>query len=120
MVPLRCQLDKVTIKNMYSLPRIDDLFDQFKGGTYFSKIDFISSYHQLKVRESDILKTTFRTKYGHYGFLVMSLGLTNAPSIFMDLMNRVFKTHLYISVIVFIDDILIYPMNEEDHASHSK
>ena len=108
MVPLRCQLDKVTIKNMYSLPRIDDLFDQFKGGTYFSKIDFISSYHQLKVRESDILKTTFRTKYGHYKFLVMSFRWTNAPATFKDLMNRVFKPYLDMFVIVFIGDILTY------------
>ncbi|KAH0641167.1 hypothetical protein KY285_037753 [Solanum tuberosum] len=112
------QLNKVTIKNKYPLPRIDDLFDQLQGVSYFSKIDLIFGYHQLKVRECDIPKTAFRSRYGHYEFLVMSFSLTNAPVAFMDLMNRVFKPYLNMFVIVFINDILIYSRNEEDHASH--
>ncbi|KAL0551744.1 hypothetical protein IC582_010833 [Cucumis melo] len=112
------ELNKVTVKNRYPLPRIDDLFDQVKGATVFSKIDLRSGYHQLRIRDSDIPKTAFRSRYGHYEFIVMSFGLTNALTVFMDLMNRVFKDFLDTFVIVFIDDILIYSMAEAEHEEH--
>lgn len=112
------ELNKVTIKNKYPLPRIDDLFDQLKGARYFSKIDLRSGYHQLKIREEDILKTAFQSRYGHYEFLVMPFGLTNAPAAFMDLMNRVFRKFFDKFVIIFIDDILIYSKTNDEHAEH--
>ncbi|GKA03472.1 putative reverse transcriptase domain-containing protein [Tanacetum coccineum] len=105
------ELNKLTVKNHYPLPRIDDLFDQLQGSSVYSKIDLRSGYHQLTVREEYILKTAFRTHYGHYEFQVTPFGLTNAPAVFMDLMNRVCKPYLDKFVIVFIEDILIYSKN---------
>jgi hypothetical protein len=101
-------LNEVTIKNMYPLPRIEDLFDQLRGASVFSKIDLRSGYHQLRIRPLDIPKTTFITKYGLYEFTVMSFALTNALAYFMYLMNSVFMDYLDKFVVVFIDDILIY------------
>ncbi|GJT05040.1 putative reverse transcriptase domain-containing protein [Tanacetum coccineum] len=114
------ELNKLTVKNRYPLPRIDDLFDQLQGSSVYSKIDLRSGYHQLRVREEDISKTAFRTRYGHYEFQVMPFGLTNAPAVFMDLMNRVCKPYLDKFVIVFIDDILIYSKSKQEHEEHLK
>nr|GFC35650.1 putative reverse transcriptase domain, ribonuclease H-like domain, aspartic peptidase domain protein [Tanacetum cinerariifolium] len=112
------ELNKLTVKNRYPLPRIDDLFDQLQGSSVYSKIDLRSSYHQLRVRGEDIPKTAFRTRYGHYEFQVMPFGLTNAPAVFVDLMNRVCKPYLDKFVIVFIDDILMYSKDEKEHEEH--
>jgi hypothetical protein len=103
-----CKLNEVTIKNKYPLPKIEDLFDQLNGAKVFSKIDLRTGYHQLKVRESDIPKTAFTTRYGLVEYTVMSFGLTNAPAYFMNLMNKVFMVFLDKFVVVFIDDILVY------------
>nr|GEZ91013.1 putative reverse transcriptase domain-containing protein [Tanacetum cinerariifolium] len=114
------ELNKVKVKNRYPLPRIDDLFDQLQGSSIYSKIDLRSGYHQLRVREQDILKTAFKTRYDHYEFQVMPFELINAPTVFMDLMNRVCKLYLDKFMIVFIDDILIYSKNEKEHEEHLK
>jgi hypothetical protein len=113
-------LNEVTIKNKYPLPRIEDLFDQLRGASVFSKIDLRSGYHRLRIRPLDILKTTFITKYGLYEFTVMSFGLTNALAVFMNLMNSVFMDYLDKFVVIFIDDILIYSQSEEEHVDHLK
>nr|XP_051196726.1 uncharacterized protein LOC127310066 [Lolium perenne] len=111
-------LNEVTIKNKYPLPRINDLFDQLVGASVFSKIDLRSGYFQLKIREHDIPKTAFVTRYGSYEYTVMPFGLTNAPSYFMNMMNKVFMEFLDKFVVVFIDDILIYSKSEEEHEKH--
>jgi hypothetical protein len=108
-------LNEVTVKNKYSLLIIDDLFDQLHGACVFSKIDVRSGYHQLKIRECDIPKTTFVSRYGLYEYTVMSFGLTNALAYFMYLMNKVFMEYLDKFVVVFIDDILVYSRSEEEH-----
>ena len=112
------QLNRVTIKNRYPLPRINDLFDQLRGARVYSKIELRMGYHQLRVREADIPKTGFRTRYGHFEFTVMPFGLTNAPAAFMDLMHMVFQPYLDQFVVVFVDDILIYFHYEEEHEDH--
>jgi hypothetical protein len=113
-----CQLNKATIKNQYPLPRIDDLFDQMKGVMVFSKIDLRSGYHQLQIKEEDIPKTAFKMRFRHYEFTVLLFGLTNAPRVFMSLMNGVFREYLDKFVQVFIDDILIYSWMIEEHDEH--
>ena len=112
------KINKVIVKNKYPLPRIEDLFDQLRGASVFSKIDLRSRYYQLRVKEVDVPKTAFKTRYGHYEFLVMPFGLTNAPAAFMDLMNRVFCPYLDQFVVVFIDDILVYSKDAQEHEHH--
>ena len=112
------KLNKMTVKNKYPLPRIDDLFDQLKGESVFSKIDLRSGCHQLRIKDVDVHKTEFRTRYGHYEFVVMPFGLTNAPTTFMDLTNRVFRLYVDWFVVVFIDDILVYSRDREDYDTH--
>ncbi|GKE89788.1 putative reverse transcriptase domain-containing protein, partial [Tanacetum coccineum] len=109
------ELNKLTVNNRYPLPRIDDLFYQLQGSQFFSKIDIRFGYHQLRVHKDNILKTAFRTRYGHFEFTVMPFSLTNAPEVFMDLMNRVCRPYLDKFMIVFIDDILIYSKTREEH-----
>jgi hypothetical protein len=112
------ELNKVTIKNRYPLPRIDDLLNQLQGVRLFSKIDLRSGYHQVRVKKEDIPKTTLKTHYGHHEFSVTSFGLTNAPAVFMDTMNRVFHDYLDQFTVVFIDNILIYLKTPEEHEEH--
>nr|GEW08929.1 putative reverse transcriptase domain-containing protein [Tanacetum cinerariifolium] len=114
------ELNKLTVKNRYPLPRIDDLFDELQGSSVYSKIDLQLGYHQLRVCEGDIPKMAFQTRYGHYEFQVMPFGLTNAPAVFMDLINRVCKPYLDKFVIVFIDDILIYSRDNKEYEEHLK
>ena len=111
-------MNRVTIKNRYPLPRIDDLFDQLREARVYYKIDLRTGYHQLRVKEENILKTAFKMRYGHFEFTVMPFGLMNAPAAFMVLMNRVFQPYLYQFVVVFVDDILIYSQSEEEHEDH--
>jgi hypothetical protein len=111
-------MNKATIKNQYPLPRIDDLFDQMKGATVFSKIDLRSGYHQLWIKEDDVPKTAFKTRFGHYEFFVLPFGLTNAPRVFMSFMNGVFREYLDKFIQVFIDDILIYSRTTKEHDEH--
>jgi hypothetical protein len=108
----------MTIKNEYPLPRIDDLFDQLRGDTIFSKIDLRSGYHQVRIKDEDIHKKTFRTRYGHYEFGVVPFGLKNPPATFMCLMNSVLSKYLNKFVLVFVDDILVYSKNREEHEEH--
>ena len=112
------QLNKFTIKNKYQLPRTEDLLDQLRGAGVFSKIDLRSGYHQILVKPKDVQKTAFRSRYGHYEYVVMPFGVTNAPAIFIDYMNRIFRPWLDKFVVVFIDVILIYSKNREDHEQH--
>ena len=112
------QLNKMIVKNKYSLPRIDDLFDQLKGASVFLKIDLQSRYHPLRIKDAAVHKTTFRTQYGHYEFLVKPFGLTNSPAAFMDLMNHVFRPYVDQFVLMFIDDILVYSKDWEDHDTY--
>jgi hypothetical protein len=111
-------LNRATVKNRYPMPQIDDLFDQMKGQMVFSKIDLRSRYHRLRIKEGDIPKTAFQTRFGHYEFFVVPFGLTNAPAVFMSLMNGVFRKYLDRFVEVFLDDILIYSKNEKEHEEH--
>ena len=112
------QRKKMTVKNKYPLSRIDDLFDQLKGASVFLKIDLRSGYYQLRIKDTNVHKTTFRTRYGCYEFLVMMFGLTNAPTSFMDLMNRVLRSYVDQFVMVFIDDILVYSKDRENHDTY--
>jgi hypothetical protein len=112
------QLNKMTIKNKYPFPRIDDIFYHLRGATIFSKIDLRSGYHQVRIKDEDIHKTTFRTRYGHYEFVVVPFGLTNAPTTFMCLMNSVLNKYLDKFILVFVDDILVYSKTKEEHEEH--
>jgi hypothetical protein len=112
------QLNKIIVKNKYHFPRIDDLFDQLRGGRIFSKIDIKSEYHQVRKKEEEINMTSFKTSYGHYKFRVVPFWLSNAPVVFMYLMNIVFRNYLDKFFIVFLDDISIYSNFEEENKQH--
>ena len=111
-------LNKITIKNKCPLPRIDEILDRVRGAKYFSKIDLMSGYHQIRIAEGDVPKTAFRTRYGHFEFLVLPFGLTNAPATFQTLMNDVFREVLDDFVVVYIDDILIFSATPKEHLEH--
>ena len=112
------KLNRVTIKNRYPLPRIDDLFDQLRGARIYFKIYLYTDYHQLRVRKADIPKIAFKMRCGHFEFTMMPFGLKNSPVAFIDLMHRVLKTYLDRFVMVFVDDILMYSKSEEEHGGH--
>ncbi|GJP85713.1 hypothetical protein CLOP_g15819 [Closterium sp. NIES-67] len=114
-----CALNKITIKNRYPLPCVEEIFDQL-GATIFSKLDLYSGYHQVRVADEDIEKTAFLTRYGHFEFLVLPFGLTNAAATFMCLMHNAFHDYLDRFIIIFIDDILIYSKSSKENAEHLK
>ena len=111
-------LNKITKKNVYPLPRIDELLDRLQGAKFFTKIDLRQGYHQIRIKEADVEKTAFRTRYGHYEYTVLPFGLTNAPATFMGLMNEVFRPLLDKSVVVYRDHILIYSRTWDEHKRH--
>lgn len=113
-------LNAITVKNKYPLPLLDEFFDRFQGAQFFSKLDLQQGYHQLRIAESDIPKTAFSTRYGHFEYPVMSFGLTNAPASFQGLMNDIFRDHLDKNIVVFLDDILIFSKTFEDHLTHNR